>query len=107
METRKLKHHVFVCINERPAGNPRGDCKSKGAEQVLAQFKSEVQKAGLAVEVRAQKAGCLDVCEHGVSVVVYPEGVWYGGVKTSDVAEIVSSHLKDGNLIERLKMRGK
>ncbi len=105
--TRKLKHHVFVCLNERPADNPRGCCKTKGAEEVLAALKSEVAKSGLLAEVRAQKSGCLDVCEHGVSVVIYPEGVWYGGVKPGDAQEIVHQHLMSGKIIERLKIQGK
>ncbi len=103
----KLERHVFICLNERPVGNPRGCCKTKDAEAVLALFKEEVAKSGLKAKVRAQKAGCLDVCEYGVSVVVYPEGVWYGGVKVGDVSEIVSEHLKKGKIIERLKIPGK
>ena len=88
---KKLKSHLFVCLNERPAGHPRGDCKSKGSEELLLAFKTEVAKKNLRTEVRAQKAGCLDVCEHGPSVVVYPDNVWYGKVQLSDVAEIVEA----------------
>ena len=104
---KKLKHHVFVCLNERPPGHPRGCCKSKGSEEILKAFKSEVATAGLAAEVRAQKAGCLDTCEYGVSVVVYPDNVWYGHVSMSDVHEIVSSHLVGGKPVQRLRIPGK
>jgi (2Fe-2S) ferredoxin len=70
-------------------------------------FKEEIAKAGLAGQVRAQRAGCLDVCEYGPAVVVYPDNVWYGHVQSSDIAEIVSSHLLGGKPVERLKIPGK
>lgn len=56
--------------------------------------------------MRANAAGCLDACAFGTSVVVYPEGVWYGGVKAEDVLEIVESHLLGGKPVERLRMKG-
>src|SRR5512135_3650027 len=95
-EIRKLKHHVFICTNERPAGHPRGCCKEKNSEALIQVFKNELSKNNLAGEVRAQRAGCLDTCEFGPAVVVYPEAVWYGPVKESDVAEIVRQHLVEG-----------
>ena len=56
----------------------------------------------LAKTIRANVAGCLDACAQGVAVVVYPEGVWYGGVTVADVPEIVESHLIGGRPVERL-----
>ncbi len=106
-EIRKLKFHVFVCTNERPAGHPRGCCKTKGSEELVQRFKQEIAKHGLAGQVRAQKAGCLDTCEFGPSVVIYPDNAWYGPVQVGDVTEIVESHLVKGLPVERLKIRGK
>lgn len=107
----KLKAHVFICTNERPEGHPRGCCKSKGSEEILKAFKTEVAKRGLTSEVRAQKAGCLDTCEYGPSVVIYPEGIWYGNVKEADVQEIVQTHLVARKVarkvLERLTIPGK
>ena len=97
------KAHIFVCTHERAPNDPRGCCKAKDSEKVLAVFKEELVKKGLHNQVRAQKSGCLDVCEKGVSVVVYPDGVWYGRVKTTDVPEIVQSHIMDGKPVERLR----
>ena len=54
--------------------------------------------------MRANKAGCIDQCEHGPNVVVYPEAVWYGGVKPEDVAEIVESHIVGGVPVRRLRL---
>ena len=102
-----LKAHIFVCTNERPPGHPRGCCKEKQSEELVQLFKQELSKTGLKGEVRAQKAGCLDTCEFGPTVVIYPDGVWYGRVQASDVAEIVQSHLIQGKPLERLKIPGK
>ena len=107
VEVRKLKHHIFVCTNERPPGHPRGCCKERGSEELVQLFKSKLKDAGLKGEIRAQKAGCLDTCEFGPTVVVYPEGVWYGPVKASDVDEIVQSHIVEGKPVARLRIPGK
>ena len=98
------ERHVFICLNERKPGDPRGDCTSKGAQEVLDRFKQLVAERNLRPRIRAQKSGCLDTCEQGVSVVVYPEAVWYRNVKRDDVDEIVQSHLIDGVPVERLRM---
>lgn len=103
----KLRAHVFVCTNERPAGHPRGCCKTKNSEGLVQLFKEEIAKAGLNKQIRAQKAGCLDVCEFGPTLVVYPDGIWYGRVQPEDVQEIVKSHLQDGKPVERLRIPGK
>jgi (2Fe-2S) ferredoxin len=97
-----FERHVFICMNERPADNPRGCCMARGAADVLEAFKRLVKERDLGATVRAQKAGCLDCCAHGVTVVVYPEGAWYGHVTVADVAEIVDSHLVRGVPVQRL-----
>jgi (2Fe-2S) ferredoxin len=98
------ERHVFICLNERPPGHARGDCTSKGSPAVLARFKELVDHMKLKPRIRAQKSGCLDTCEDGISVVVYPEAVWYKGVTLADVDEIVESHLVNGVPVERLRM---
>jgi (2Fe-2S) ferredoxin len=99
---RKFQRHVFVCINERPADHPKGCCKGRGGVEVRDALKAELSKRGLSKAIRANNAGCLDQCEHGVAVVVYPEQVWYGGVTVDDVAEIVEKHLVGGEPVARL-----
>jgi len=101
----RFRHHVFVCENRRPADDPRGCCAAKGSEAIRAALKAEIARRGLKREVRANAAGCLDACAYGPSIVVYPEGVWYGGVRVEDVPEIVESHLVNGVPVERLRMR--
>ncbi len=96
--------HVFVCTNRRPDGSPKGCCASKGSEELRLELKKAVDAAGLK-GLRINAAGCLDACERGVTVVVYPEGVWYGGVTKDDLPELVREHLAQGRPVERLRMK--
>jgi (2Fe-2S) ferredoxin len=100
----RYRHHVFVCENRRDAEDPRGCCAAKGSEAIRQALKEEIARRGLKREVRANAAGCLDACAHGPTVVVYPEGIWYGGVRVEDVPEIVERHLVNGVPVERLRI---
>ena len=100
-----FKHHIFICTNQREPGSARGCCNPDGSGALHKAFKDAVAARGLKATVRANKAGCLDQCEHGPNVVVYPEAVWYGGVKLEDVAEIVESHIVCGVPVQRLRMK--
>jgi (2Fe-2S) ferredoxin len=102
----RFRYHVFVCENVRPPEDPRGSCGAKGSAAVRQAFNEELRRHGLKGTVRANTAGCLDACAHGPSVVVYPDGVWYGGVRPEDVAEIVERHLVGGEPVARLLIPG-
>src|ERR1700761_7246844 len=80
----------------------RGGCSPDGKGELQKLFKEAIGGAGLKATVRANKAGCLDQCEHGPTVVVYPEAVWYGHVTPEDADEIVTEHLVHGRPVERL-----
>ncbi len=101
----RFQRHVFVCINERPLGHPKGCCHDKGADAVRDLLKSELHKRGLTRIVRPNAAGCLDACEHGVSMVIYPEGIWYGHVTVDDVHEIIDRTILGGEVIQRLLIK--
>jgi (2Fe-2S) ferredoxin len=101
----RYRRHVFVCINERPEGHPKGCCLRKGSDKVRDTLKAELKKRGILSAVRANNAGCLDACEHGISMVIYPDGIWYGGVTASDVAEIIDRTLVGGEVIQRLLIK--
>jgi (2Fe-2S) ferredoxin len=73
--------------------------------ELVKAFKAAIKDRGLNIEMRAQKTGCLDICELGPSVVVYPEGVFYGGVQLADVPEIVEEHLVNNKPVERLRLK--
>ena len=99
-----FEHHVFVCHNTRPAGAPRVSCTADGKSDLHAQLQLLTKDAGLAGKVRINKAGCLDQCEHGPVVVVYPEAIWYGNVRPADAAAIVTELLAGGRPVERLRL---
>jgi (2Fe-2S) ferredoxin len=67
-------------------------------------FKAEVRRRGLKARVRANQCGCLDACELGPTIVVYPDQVWYGGVTLEDVDEIIERHFVGGEPVERLRI---
>jgi (2Fe-2S) ferredoxin len=99
-----FERHVFICHNARPADAPRLSCTSDGKSDLHTELQQLAKAAGLAAKVRINKSGCLDQCEHGPTVVVYPEAVWYGRVQPADAAEIVSEHLVAGRPVERLRL---
>ncbi len=94
--------HIFFCLNERKNGEEC--CAQHRAQEGFDRCKQQVKAAGLAGagKVRVNKAGCLDRCAAGPVAVVYPEGVWYTYVDEQDIDEIVESHLKNGQVVERL-----
>ena len=96
------QRHVFFCLNQRAAGE--ACCANHQAEAAFERCKSLVKAAGLAGpgKVRVNRAGCLDRCAGGPVAVVYPEAVWYSYVDVGDIEEIVESHLKNGQVVERL-----
>jgi (2Fe-2S) ferredoxin len=98
-----FERHVFVCTNRRPAESPKGCCASKDAEKVLSRLKQLGFEAGLKGRVRVNAAGCLDQCERGVTLVVYPEAVWYGDVTPEDADELFREHVLNGRPVERLR----
>lgn len=100
-----FSHHVFVCCNQREDG--RASCNDHGAQQLRDYAKKRVKELGLngAGRVRINQAGCLDRCEQGPVMVVYPEAVWYTYLDEADVDEIIEQHLQNGEVVERLRIR--
>ena len=96
--------HVFCCVNERPEGHPRGSCKAKGAEGLRDYMKKRAKELKIK-GVRINQGGCLDRCELGPTMVIYPEGVWYHYDNEADVDEILQRHLLKGERVERLILR--
>jgi (2Fe-2S) ferredoxin len=98
------KHHVFFCLNKRDP--PEKCCADSGAADLQKHAKERVKALGIAGEggVRINKAGCLDRCEEGPCVVVYPDNVWYTYIDSADIDEIVDRHLVNGEIVERLRI---
>jgi (2Fe-2S) ferredoxin len=95
--------HLFICTNQRDPGHPRGCCSPDGSERLQKAFKQALAERGINRRIRANRAGCLDQCEHGPNVVVYPDAIWYGAVTEADIPEIVDS-LVSGKPVERLRL---
>ncbi len=95
-------HHVLICGNRRSEGHPRGSCDPSGSEAIRNAFKKEMKNAGFGQLVRANHAGCLDQCEHGPVVVIYPQGIWYGKVTVNDVSRIVARTIVGGEILSDL-----
>ena len=101
-DTSYYQRHIFFCLNERKNGEEC--CANHRAQEAFDRCKAQVKAAGLTGpgKVRVNKAGCLDRCAGGPVAVVYPEAVWYTYVDQDDIDEIVESHLKNGQVVERL-----
>jgi len=98
-----FRRHVFVCLNARDTKDPRGCCAHRGSEAIYSALRVGAAKAKLK-DVRISRAGCLDPCAYGPSVVIYPEGVWYRVPTVDDAKRIVDSHIIDGGIVTDLLM---
>ncbi len=98
------ERHVFVCENRRDPDDPKGCCAAKGSGAIRDRLKQLAHEAGLKGRVRINTAGCLGPCATGVTIVVYPEGVWYGRVTADDVDELFREHVLGGRPVERLRV---
>ncbi len=96
--------HLFGCTIRRPDRHPRGSCAARGSEALRDYLKARAKELGLA-DIRVNSAGCLDRCELGPVMVIYPEGVWYAYKTSEDLDEILETHLKRGGRVERLMLR--
>lgn len=95
--------HLFVCCNRRPDGHARGSCAAKGSEKLRDYMKARGKELGLE-NIRVNSAGCLDRCELGPCLVVYPEGVWYKIETTGDIDAILERHVRDGGRAQDLML---
>lgn len=98
------RYHVFFCINKREQGEQC--CEQCNAAEIRNYAKARIKQLGLSGEnkIRINTAGCLDRCELGPVVVVYPEAVWYTYLDRGDVDEIIDEHLINGRVVERLQI---
>src|SRR3984885_6347155 len=92
--------HVFCCTNVRPPDHERGSCGRKGSSQLRDKMKALAKEMGLK-GVRINASGCLDRCELGPTLVIYPEGVWYAVPTKEDIDEVLQTHLVEGGRGER------
>ncbi|MFI5149331.1 MAG: (2Fe-2S) ferredoxin domain-containing protein [Bacteroidia bacterium] len=98
----KYDKHIFICTNQRAPEAPRKSCGEAHGMELVDAFKKQLRERNLPINIRAQKSGCLDICDYGQTLVVYPEGVFYVGVEVTDVAEIIEEHLINDRPVKRL-----
>jgi (2Fe-2S) ferredoxin len=96
------QYHVFFCTNQRKDGS--SCCQNFNAQSLRDYLKKRTKQLDIVGKrkVRANTAGCLDRCNKGPVMVVYPEAVWYTFVDKDDIDEIIESHLLKGKIVERL-----
>lgn len=99
--------HIFICTNQRAAGATRRSCGESHGMEIVDAFKKKLKEKNIPFPVRAQKAGCLDICDFGQTIAVYPDGIFYVGVELSDVDEIIDEHILNDRVVERLRFRRK
>lgn len=95
--------HLFVCTNQR-AGNERLSCGEEHGMNLVAAFKKSILDKKLPLKIRAQKAGCLGICDFGPTIAIYPEGIFYVNVQIEDVENIVEEHFIKGQPVARLML---
>lgn len=96
------KRHIFACHTQRPPTHPRGSCGVRGAQELWNRMAAKIESERLAAEIGFTASGCLGFCQAGPLMVIYPEGIWYQPRTPDDIDEIVETHLKRGELVERL-----
>lgn len=98
-----FEHHIFCCNNKREPGHTRGCCAEKGADGLRDYMKQRAKELGIP-STRVNQAGCLDRCEQGPCVVIYPEGVWYSPKTKEDVDTILREHVMGGKVVNSLML---
>ena len=96
--------HIFICTNQRSLAASRKSCGEAHGLEIVDAFKKRLKELNLPLKIRAQKSGCMDICDFGQTIVIYPEGIFYVGVELSDVDEIINEHIVNNRIVERLKV---
>jgi (2Fe-2S) ferredoxin len=104
---KRFDKHIFVCENKRTDEHPKGCCYNKGGAGLKEQLKVRLKELGLSTSIRANTSGCLDACEFGPVMVIYPEQTWYRVESPTDLEEIIESDLMNNRIVNRLTIKDK
>jgi (2Fe-2S) ferredoxin len=98
----RFEKHIFICTNQKAEG--KSCCGESRGMELVEKFREVLAENGLKGKVRAQRSGCLDACSKGPTLVIYPEGTYYGHVSPLDVERIVKEHITGGNIVSDLEL---
>jgi (2Fe-2S) ferredoxin len=96
--------HLFICCNQR-TGTEKQSCGEIHGLELVAEFKKQIKDLNIGLKIRANRSGCLGICDFGPTVAIYPEGTFYVGVQKEDVTEIIQSHIVNKKPVERLLLK--
>lgn len=96
--------HIFVCNNQR-TGSEKLSCGDANGLELVGEFKKQLNNLKVNLKIRANKSGCLGICDFGPTIAIYPEGIFYVGVKKEDVKEIIESHIINKIPVQRLLLK--
>lgn len=99
----KFTHHIFVCGKCKPSKR-LGKGKTHDSGKLRAALKKEIKRLGIKADVRANDSGCLDQCDDGQVIVIYPQAIWYGGVGVEDAERVIHETILAGNILEDLRI---
>ena len=105
MTNKFFERHVFFCTNKRPEGHPKGCCASKNSTVLRAYMKKKTKELVSDKKIRINASGCLDHCEFGPTLVVYPDNVWYSCKTQEDVDQVINEHLINDRIAENLQIK--
>ena len=97
--------HIFVCNNQR-SGTEKRSCGETHGLELVGEFKKQIKDLEVNLKIRANKSGCLGICDLGPTVAIYPEGTFYVDVQKEDVREIIQSHIVNKVPVDRLLLKG-
>ena len=97
----RFQKHLFICNTKRSKDDPRGSCSERGSDDLLDYAKKRIHELGLKGEIRINKAGCLDACAHGPTMVVYPDDIWYSPKTKNDIEMILEDHIQSNRIVKK------
>ncbi len=105
MNNKFFERHVFCCTNQRPEGHIKGCCANKQSVKLRAYMKKKTKENISDKKIRINASGCLDHCEYGPAMVVYPDNVWYTYQSEEDIDLIIKEHLTNNRIVEKLLIK--